>query len=360
MKYWRGYIVALILGAGAWALDRFCAAHTALVDMIYPYMTRLIEGYLAEFSARVPFCIWQILLFVALLLVVANLVVIILRRWNVVRWFGWVLALVSLFVLLYTGMYGVNKYAGALAEDVRLEMSEYTVTELIDAATYYRNEAIKLSEEVPHENGKAKYGTFEDLAKQAADGFETMTYQEYASVLSGTRLPVKKLGWTLFMGKTAGITVALTGESAVDPAVPDVALPWIMCREMAHRMSIAGNSDANLAAYLTCLHNADPKFRYTANLIAYHFCCAGLKSVNTSTSIAALQTLEAGENEAMTHDLKDYDRYFGSEKKALVTDMCDLLTCWHLQYIVRPSQVDEKPLFDPLDPNQVDVSDIIR
>lgn len=360
MKYWRGYVVALILGAFTWALNRFCAAHTALVDIIYPYFTRLIGGYLADWSAGVGFCIWQLLLFLLVLLLIGGIVMVVLRKWNPIRWGGWVLAAISLIFLLHTGVYGLNRYAGTLAEDVRLNLTEYTVTELIDAATYYRDQANDLAAGVPREDGKAKYGDFNALAEKAAEGFEVMTYQESASVLSGSRVPVKKLGWTFLLGKTAGITVALTGEAAVSPKVPDVAKPWIICREMAHRMSIAGDSDANLAAYLTCLHNSQPEYRYAANLIAYHFCRAGLETVNTSTSQAALNTLSTGESGLVRQDLKDYEKFFGSEKKAMVTELCDQLVSWHLQYVVLPAHADDKPAFDPLDTNQVDVGDIIR
>lgn len=360
MKYWRGYVVAVVLGAIAWALNRFAAAHMALVDMIYPYMTRLIQGYLAEWSASVEFCVWQMALMALIVLLLASIVVMILRKWHFVRWLGWVLAVVSLIVLLHTGLYGLNQYSGSLAEDVRLNTTEYTVTELIEAATYYRNQANALSGSVSRKDGSASYGSFEKLAQQAGEGFKVMMYENSASVLSGSRVPVKKLGWAGLMKNTSGLTVAITGEAAVNPNLPDVALPWVMCREMAHRMSIAGEADAGLAAYLTCLYNPDSSFQYTANLLAYHFCHEALEQINTSTSLSAAKSLAAGENQAVRRDLADYKEGVRDEKQGTVNRMCDQLVSWHIQYIVLPSQAEEAPVFDPLDPNQVDISDIPR
>ena len=62
MKYWRGYLVAGILALCSWALCQFSAAHTQLVDMVYPYITRIIMDYLAGWSAGVSGCLWQTLL----------------------------------------------------------------------------------------------------------------------------------------------------------------------------------------------------------------------------------------------------------------------------------------------------------
>ena len=59
MKYWRGYLVAALVGAFCWGLIEFAQSHWLLVDMIYPYMTRMVQDYLANWSAGVPFCLWQ-------------------------------------------------------------------------------------------------------------------------------------------------------------------------------------------------------------------------------------------------------------------------------------------------------------
>ena len=59
MKYWRGWLTAAILGFFSWALIEFASTHSALIDTVYPYITRLIQGYLAEWTSGVDFCFWQ-------------------------------------------------------------------------------------------------------------------------------------------------------------------------------------------------------------------------------------------------------------------------------------------------------------
>ena len=62
MKYWRGYLVAAILGFFSWALLEFAKNHIVLVDMFYPYMTRMIQGTLAQWSGGTDQLLWQLLL----------------------------------------------------------------------------------------------------------------------------------------------------------------------------------------------------------------------------------------------------------------------------------------------------------
>ena len=55
MKYWRGYLVAAILGAITWGVTVLAKKFTTLVDMVYPYLTRTIQNFLADWSSAVSF-----------------------------------------------------------------------------------------------------------------------------------------------------------------------------------------------------------------------------------------------------------------------------------------------------------------
>ena len=53
MKYWRGYLTAGILFACGWALESFAKGHVALMDTIYPYLTRMMQMFLSDWSSAV-------------------------------------------------------------------------------------------------------------------------------------------------------------------------------------------------------------------------------------------------------------------------------------------------------------------
>ena len=380
MKYWRGFLVAAIIGAFTWALNEFAKTHTMLVDMIWPYMTRTYQTYLAEWSSDAAFCIWQTLAIVLLLLVVSTLLLTIILKKSPIQWLGWVTACASLLFFFHTAIYGLNAHAGSISDDIHLAETEYTLAELEDAAIYYRDKANDLATKVKRSgNGDVDFADFDSLAAIASEGYTILVNERSCSVFAGTDVPVKQLGWADMyssMGIT-GVTVAMTGEAAVNPQIPAITQPFTMCHELAHRVSIATERDANFAAFLAARFNPDIQFQYSAYYMAFRYCYTALLNVGASS---AASRVSAGMNQQLRHDIEQYDEFFASrrdESATLIADtandamlktigdesgvasygeVTDLLVCWHIQEVVIPSQQQEEQKFDPYDPNQVDLT----
>ncbi len=377
MKYWRGYLTAAILAFFTWALATFAKNHTLLIDRVYPYVTRLVQTMLADFSAGVDFCLWQLVAVLLIVIVLASLVVFLVMKWNLIQWLGWVLSGVVLLALLHTGIYGLNSYAGPLAEDIRLEVTDYTLQELEDATTFYRDRANALATQIPRdENGKPLYSDFDTLANQAGQGFESLVYDKHLAVFAGSTLPVKQLDFAdLYTSwQLTGFTMSLTGEAGVNPQTPAVGLPFAMCHEMAHRMCIAIEQDANFAAFLACDANESLEFQYSAYFNAYRYCYNALVDLNATQ---AAQRVSAGMNDLLRQDLADWRNFFlehkdekgaqmadtvndayikanGDERGvASYGDVTDLLVCWYIQEQVLPTQTEDEEKFDPFDEDWV-------
>ncbi len=387
MKYWFGYLVAGILAAITWALTQMAAKYTTLVDRIYPYLTRTIQNFLAQWSGGVDFLVWQLAVVLLIVAVLASLVLVIVLRKNLIQWLGWVLSGAMLIWLLHTGVYGLNYYAGPLADDLRLNVSEYTLQELEKATIYYRDQANALAAQMDRDSsGDLVFPDFDALAAQAGDGFETLTYDRSFSVFAGDTTPVKELGWAdmyTSMGIT-GVTMPLTGEAAVNARIPVVALPFTMCHEMAHRMCIAVERDANFAAFLACSFNEDPVFQYSAYFMAYRYCYNALASVDGQEAAVAAARIAAGVEDQLAHDLNGYSTFFWENQSESATNLAntvndayiktsgdesgvrsygqvtDLLVSWHIQQIILPAQEDDaEEKFDPYDEDQVDLEGIV-
>ena len=353
MKYWRGYLTAAIFAGLTLALQQFAKNYGDLVDMIYPYVTRMIQDMLAAWSAGFDFCLWQVLIGVLAVLLIATVVLMVVLRWNFFQWLGWVLACVSIGFCLHTGIYGLNTACGPLADDIRLNVTEFTITELVSSTTYYRDKANELCAQVPRDDqGNILLPSFEEVAEKAGDGFQTLTREHSYSVFGGETAPVKKLGMAdSFTSRgITGITVPFTGEAAVNPQIPGIALPFAICREMAHRMCITQEQDANLAAFLTCQANSDPVFQYCAYLAAYRYCYSALASDSTSTAQNAAKNIQAGLHPMAQQELEGL-----SMDKNFYPEVCTLLVSWYIQEVYLPAHQDEVEKFDPLDPDQVEL-----
>ena len=387
MKYWFGYLTAGIFGAITWVLLQFGQKFTTLVDMVYPYVIRTLQDYLAQWTSIVDYPVWQLLAVVLAVLILASLVLVIALKRNLIQWLGWVLAVFAGIFMLHTMVWGLSYHAGDLSEDLRLDVSSYNLEELTEATEYYRDKAMELASQVKRDaNGNVSFEEFEVLAEKAGEGFRILTYQKHYPVFAGSRLPVKKLGWAdLYssMGIT-GVTFGLTGEAAVNPQIPDVTIPFTMAHEMAHRMCIANERDANFAGFLACSVNPDLEFQYSAYFMAYRYCYNALAGVNHPSAAAAAARVKSGVSKMLQQDMDDYTHFFNSKKNDVATDfadtmndtylktsgdesgiysygqVCDLLVSWHIQTVVLPSITVEQSQFDPYDESQVDLSGIVN
>ena len=185
------------------------------------------------------------------------------------------------------------------------------------------------------------------------------------------------------MGIT-GVTFGLTGEAAVNPQIPDVTLPFTMIHEMAHRMCIANERDANFTGFLACSVHPDLEFQYSGYFMAYRYCYSALASVNHPSAAAAAARVQQGVSQQLQQDMDYYSQFFYSKKNDMATNIadtmndaylktsgdnggiasygqvCDLLVSWHIQTVVLPSITVEESQFDPYDESQIDLSGIVN
>ena len=374
MKYWRGYLTAAILAAFTWVLIQMGQKYTTLVDMVYPYVTRSVQSFLTAWTGGVDFLVWQTAVLFLIILLIATLVLVFIFRAKVIRWLGWALAAIAVVVLLHTGVYGLNRYAGPIEDDLRLDMVDYTQTELEAATIFYRDMANGLAPQIRDENGGYVTSDFETLAAITGDGFRTLARERSYSIFGGDYTPVKKLGWSglyTSLGKS-GVFVPLTGEAAVNPDIPGYALPFAMAKEMAHRLCIAREGEADFVAFLACAENEDLEYQYSGYFMAFQICRAALFSVDQ----AAAEAIDEGICRELYQDLNELGDFFLQNRDEDLTNLvttvtdtyeeattdqevryssaCDYLVNWHIDQYVEEEIVEEK--FDPFDETQVDLS----
>ena len=359
MKYWRGYLVAAILAACTWAFREFAETHSKLVDMIYPYVTRMVQNFMAQWSSGVDFCLWEAILLALVVVAVASIVLMIIFKWNPIQWFGWIVAVASLILLLHTGVFGMNEFAGPIAEDIRLMEVEDVQDKLEDTAVYYRDLADSLAGQVSGNTQDLK-----TLSAQAENGFKKLVYDEFYSVFAGSTLPLKQLQmsqWFTQRGEM-GYTVAITGESALNPETPGFMQPFAVCREMCYRMCIASQRDKHFGAFLACQANEDAAFRYAGYVMAYRYCLQALPE-NVASTVHAKASAQ------LRDDVATWDAFVApaeklAEEKAAKEglkdttngEIAELITRWHYQEVVVPSITEPEVEFDPMDETQVDLT----
>lgn len=374
MKKWIGYFVALGGLLLTFAITALAKRYGQLLDAFYPYVTRWGQKILAGISGIFPFTLWQVLAVLLVLTFLLTLTLVIWKKKSIIRYIGWVLAIVSLGWCAHTAIYGLNFYASKLSQDIRLEKVEIQQEDLENALIYFRDRANALAASLPRdENGNLIYDDFDILAQNAGNGYKNLTLEGY-SVFAGSALPPKRLMWSGLYSAMGicGVSMALTGEASVNPDIPNMSIPFVMCHEMAHRMCIALEDDANFAAFLACQANEDPQFVYSAYYMAYRYCYNALAKADR----AALKEIHAGVSDLFRRDLRFYDDFFAKEKKQAATTVANTannayiqasgdksgtasygmvatqLVTWYLQETNQLQQEQQTP-FDPTDKDYI-------
>lgn len=285
----------------------------------YRPISRRLLAAVSGATSLFPFPVWEVLLVLLIVWFVYSLVHSICRG-RIVSWLTGLLEGAVLLVFLFVALWGVNHFAPSIDRELSLPVREYSEQELQEAARYYRDMAGSLAQQMPRDaEGNAVFPEFSELAEQAGAGYEKLA-EQYA-LFDGSTKPVKKLmSSALFarMGLT-GIFVCYTGESCVSAKTHPVALPFTMCHELGHRMAIAGEDEANFAAFLACLENSSTAFRYSAYYSAYIYCHNALFAVNPS----AAEAIYEGAADALKRDVSDetahYKKYEGSLQNVATT-----------------------------------------
>ena len=305
MKNLRGIIVAAVFAALSLLLQTVARHFDVLLDMAYPFFSKTAVEFLGSTVGGSDVCLWQVILAVYLAAVVVTLGLMILFRWNVFRWLGWVLAPAAIVYFLFTALWGLNYYNRPINESMKLEVPDYTVADLQEAARFYGQRANRLSTQVSRDSsGNVELPTLAELNQAAEEGYNELVWNY--SIFAGSRGPVKALGWSSKFSAMGidGVTVALTGEAAVNLEQYASRIPFNVCHEIAHLLAIAREDEANFAGFLACEASGDPLFQYSGYLEAFLYCANALYDTDRDAWEAVWQDM----SQALLHDVEQLNQ----------------------------------------------------
>lgn len=226
----------------------------------YRPFSREILTTVAGVTGAFPFAVWEVGLVVLVLLALYFL----FHNRRPLRWLAGVIELVSVMIFLFVALWGLNHFdPQSVADQVGLNVTGYSTQQLQATTAYMARQANNWADQVQRDENGAMIDDFDAWAEQSNDGYQALAGENEFFMASDA--PVKKLlSGRLFshMGLT-GIFIAFTAESNVNPETYTVSLPFTMCHELAHRLSVAAEDEANFCAFLACLNNPDPDFQYS-------------------------------------------------------------------------------------------------
>lgn len=279
---------------------------------LYAPFSKWISAALGSVCSIAPFSLAEALLYALLLLgafFTVRLIVRLVRgktKFLLARYFVNAVLFFCAMMFAFFLLWGVNYDAAPLAERLELDVKPRGIEELYSLTAALQEHANALAARVVRdETGAMALPSFADTAGLVAQGWRE-TAALYPFFEAPWYPPVKRVASWYAMSRfgISGIYIPFTGECNVNPDEVASYLPATMAHEMAHRLSVAREDEANFAAFLCCV-SADSDFlNYSGYYMAYDYALSRLYAAAPERALALMQTQSA---------LLTYDRKLQSE-----------------------------------------------
>ncbi|MGN0979936.1 MAG: DUF3810 domain-containing protein [Candidatus Avoscillospira sp.] len=313
-------ISRLILSAVFLLLTGLCVAAAVyapeLFFAFYTDFSKKILSFLSGVTGPFPFPVWEVVLVLIVLLAIYFLIRCFTQKRSVLCWLAGVAELVCILVFLFVGLWGLNHYGPSVADRVGLTVTEYSRDQLKAATQYMADQASLWSDRVDRDANGDLAIDFSAMAKTAGKAYEPLAKTN--DFFDGSTAPVKRLlaGKVFSYMGTTGIFIAFSGESCVNPDTYAASVPFTMCHEAAHRLTVAPEDEANFCAFLACQASDDPAFQYSGWYSAFVYCYNALYKVDKNAAAEVWSTLSAQVVQDCRRANDHYDQYEGQVQDA--------------------------------------------
>ena len=287
--------IAAFLCLATLILTALFRSHPARADA-YAEIFRYVAVLLSGAFSYLPFILAEVLLYAGITGVCIYLVFqifLILTRAGKLARVGRIAANFAVTAaalwFLFVMMYGFAYHCSPLAKKLDLDPQPTDVETLYDTTVWLMEEARALSVSVPRNDyGGMTFGSFDTIAETIASGYNAIAPEH--AIYRSTFAPVKRVRSWYAMSSfgITGMYIPFTAESAVNPDNTVPALPFTMAHEMAHRLMIAPEDEANFSAFLACRANADRRVRYSGYFMAYRYCINALYAADAQRSYTVM------------------------------------------------------------------------
>lgn len=268
----------------------------AYATSVYPPVSRLYGAM----TGWIPFSVAEVLVVVVTVALIAALVRTVRRvrsgrqrLWDAFvrfEWRGWSWLAVVYFLFV---VWGLNYQRTPLATFAGFDRTRADPDELRALAEDLVDQVNALRTEVREDDTgvmRVSSSRHEALSRTRS-GFgpaaelEPAIFRGHAGRAKGLYL----LATPMSVFGADGIFLMWTGEPSVNMNVPDPALPFDACHEVAHLTGWAREDEANFVGYLACANHPDSDFRYAGALAALRYVLGALRRSDpeAATELAA-------------------------------------------------------------------------
>lgn len=172
------------------------------------------------------------------------------------------LQLINFTLLLYLTfklLWGLNYSRPVIAAQLGLKDEMYTTDQLVQLGRFFIG---RLND---HQNVSKKRYTIKELQEKATLGYDSLAKKNALFTYKSPAVKPVLNSWAITKIGIEGYYNPISGEANVNMRLPDVALPFVACHEIAHQIGIGREDEANLVGYLAARNSNDEYFQYCAD-----------------------------------------------------------------------------------------------
>jgi len=291
------FLTAVLAFAGV----RFAVHNPGFVEKyystgLYPGLAKLISFL----SNLIPVSIWDIFWIITLILVVAGLIMVIIKRVTLLMY---LLRLGQFLALLYTIFYlawGYNYFRPPIETRngwAIVKPDEELFRTILDSLITAANSSfIKID--------ASEYQDIDELVEKSYDKNSEGLGINYPN---GSRRPKKMVLSSLFArSNVSGYFGPFFNEVHLNAYLLPIDYPFVLAHEKAHQLAITSEAEANLAAFIVCSTSADRRLRYSSaiNILLYF--------LNDATGLEDYHEYLKKIDKQVINDIRERGKYYDS------------------------------------------------
>lgn len=265
-----------------------------------------IVNVIGRIMGVIPISISESLLYLLVFTVIYQLVRRIFGTYKGKNGGSIVFFLIAVLYFLYVVNCGVNYYRESFAENIGLEIPDYTAEDLKAVCWKLTKEVNATANLV----ARGEDGTMllpEEVERKAVEAMETQG--EIYEALSGVYPKPKGLlvPQLLSIQNLTGVYSPFTIEANYNTEMPAYNIPFTACHELSHLRGFMQEDEANFIAYLATNQSDDKEFQYSGSLMGWIYCMNVLYQVEYDS----WETIRAELSSQAEADLKANSRFWG-------------------------------------------------
>lgn len=301
---------------------------------------------LSKISSVLPFSLFEILIYIAVLSVIIFLVysfIYIIRNPRKILSYLKnsllnIISIVGIIYFLFIILWGINYNRMDLKESLityyneteseNKEKIKYDKDDLIDLYGFLIEKCNETREKVPEDKNKVMKckSDYKNILQRAKTGYSNVSLLDLNKKgIYSTAKPIINSKLLCYTGIT-GIYSPFTGEANINIATPQIYIPFTTLHEMAHQRGYASENEANFLAYIACISNEDYDFQYSGYILALIYVSSDLAKVDTTK----LYKLNNNISDDVIRDL-NYNSEFWQKYEGKVNEVSDNMNNTYLK-----------------------------